>query len=189
MMQQRTVCKFSEDDHYCSALYRYARELALRYRGFTTFISPDDKNEIKCREPCCPISGVTRGKKVLVASDQVLQSVDHDFAAITLVPTVVMVHDLPPTIDQSWYRGQPYIYVKITATEPSSALRNSIEIENALIKKYATKKNIPPVVIIYTDRGPEHPTNFLSVKIAVIALQKLLNSDMIIALRTAPGHF
>ena len=101
MMQQRTVYKFSEDNHYCSALYRYARELTLRYRDFTTFISTDDKNEIKCREPCCPISGVTRGKKVLVASDQVLQSVDHDFAAITLVPTVVMIHDLPPTIDQS----------------------------------------------------------------------------------------
>ena len=117
-----------------------------------------------------------------------VQSADHDFAAITLVPTVVMIHDLPPKIDQSWYRGQPYIYVKITATEPSSALRNSVGIENALIKKYGTKEHIPPIVIIYTDGGPEHRTNFLSVEIAVIALQKSLNSDMIIALRTGLGH-
>ena len=52
------------------------------------------------------------------------------------------------------------------AIEPSS------EIENALIKKYGTKENIPPIVIIYTDGEPEHRTNFLSVKVAVIALQK-----------------
>ena len=136
----------------------------------------------------CPISAVTRGKKVLVAHDQVVQSVDQDFAAITLVPTVVMIHDFPPTIDQSWYRGHLYIYVKITATEPSSALRNSVEIENALIKKYGTKENIPPIAMIYSNGGPEHQTNFLSVKIPVIALQKLLTSDMIIALRTAPEH-
>ena len=118
MMQQRTVHKFSEDDHYCSTLYRYARELALWFRDFTTFISTDDKNKIKCGEPGCPISAVTCGKKVLVAHDQVVQSADHDCTAITLVPTVVMIHDLPP----SWYHGQPYIYVKIMATELSSAL-------------------------------------------------------------------
>ena len=105
MMQQRTVHKFSEDNHYCSTLYRCARELTLRYRDFTTFISTDNKNKIKCGEPGCPISAVTCGKKVLVAHDQTVQSTDHDFAAITLVPTVVMIHDLPPAIDQSWHRG------------------------------------------------------------------------------------
>ena len=30
ILEQRTKRKFSEDDHYCSALYRYVRELALR---------------------------------------------------------------------------------------------------------------------------------------------------------------
>ena len=48
MVQQRTLCKFFEDDHYCSALYKYARELAIRYTKFTSFISTDDKNKIKC---------------------------------------------------------------------------------------------------------------------------------------------
>ena len=72
MMQQITLRKFSEDNHYCSALYRYARELALQYRDFTTFISTDDKNKIKCGEPGCPISAVTHEKKVLVARDKVV---------------------------------------------------------------------------------------------------------------------
>ena len=118
-------------------------------------------------------------KKSTCGRDQVVQSADHDFAAITLVPTVVIIHDLPPTTDQSWYHGQLYIYVKITATEPLSPLQNSIEIENALINKYGTKENIPPIVIIYTDGEPEHRTNFLSVKIVVIALQKSLNYTLL----------
>ena len=46
---------------------------------------------------------------------------------------------------------------------------------------------VPPIIIIYTDGGPEHRTNFLSVKIAIISLQKSLNCDMVLALRTAPG--
>ena len=131
---------------------------------------------------------MTRGKKVLVAKDQIVQSANHDFASITLVPTVVMIHVLPSSIDQSWYCGKPYVYIKITATKPSSAIRNSVEIERALIKKFGTKENIPAIIIIYTDGGPEHCTYFLSVKIAIISLQKSLNSDMIIALRTAPGY-
>ena len=60
------------------------------------------------------------------------------------------IHDLPPTIDQSWYHGQPHIYVQIMATEPMS------EIENALIKKYGTKENIPPIVIIYILMGDQN---------------------------------
>ena len=89
MAQQRTVRKFSEDNHYCSALYNYSRELDIRYRNFTLFISTEDKNKIKCGESGCPILAVTRRKKVLVVKDQIVQT-DHDFASIMLVPTVVI---------------------------------------------------------------------------------------------------
>ena len=41
---------------------------------------------------------------------------------------------------------------------------------------------------MYTDGGPEHRTNFLSVKISIIALQKFLDLNQIIVARTAPGH-
>ena len=130
---------------------------------------------------------MTRRKKVLVVKDQIIQSADHDLACIALVPTVVMIHDLPSSVDQSWYHGKLYVYIKITTTECSSVVQNSLEIERALIKKFGTKENIHLIIIIYTDRGPEHRTNFLSVKITIILLQESLNSD-IIALRSAPGH-
>ena len=119
-------------------------------------------------------------QKVRVPKDQIFQSANHDFASIPLVPSVVMIHNLSSSVDQFWYRSKPYVYIKITATEPSSAIRNLIEIERALIKKFGTKENIP-IVIIYRDRGTEHYTNFLSVKIIIILFQKSLNSDMIIA--------
>ena len=79
-------------------------------------------------------------------------------------------------------------FPKITATDPSSALRNAKEIASVLIEKYGTKENVPPVLILYTDGGPEHRTMFLSIKIAMISLQKYLNLDQILAVRTAPGH-
>ena len=122
---------------------------------------------------------MTRRKKVLVAKDQIIQSADHDFACITLVPTVVMIHDLPSSVDQSWYRGKLYVYIKITTIERSSVVQNSLEIERAHIKKFGTNENIHLIIIIYTEGGPEHHTNFLSVKITIILLQESLNFDII----------
>ena len=77
--QQRTVRKFSEDDHYCSALYKYALKLAIKFRDFTSFISTGDKNKVKCGEPGCWIPAVTRGKRVLVARGTTVETADHNF--------------------------------------------------------------------------------------------------------------
>ena len=57
-----------------------------------------------------------------------------------------------------------------------------------LIKHHGSKEAVPPVSFLYTDKGLEHRTNFVIVKIAIIALQKFLNLDQIVVARTAPGH-
>ncbi len=41
---------------------------------------------------------------------------------------------------------------------------------------------------MYTDGGPDHRVNFLSVKLSLIALFIDLDLDMIVGLRTAPGN-
>jgi len=41
---------------------------------------------------------------------------------------------------------------------------------------------------MYTDGGPNHRVNYLSVKVALIALFRDLNLDVLIALRTAPSN-
>ena len=74
------------------------------------------------------------------------------------------------------------------ATDPLSALHNVMKVEDILTHCYQRKQNIPPIIIFYTDGSPEHRSNFQSVKIALDALQKSLNADMLVAIRTAPGH-
>ena len=124
----------------------------------------------------------------MVAIGQTFEVGDHDFSKISLTPTVILLNEIPEDINGSWYRGTPHILVKSTALKPSTALRNAREIANALVKKYGNINNVPPILVLYTDGGPEHRTNFLSVKIAAIALYKYLNLDMIVIARTAPGH-
>ena len=157
--------------------------MAVRF-GERVFISTDDKDEIKVGEPDCPISAVTRGRQVLDGLNQVVKSADYDFASMTLIPIVILVHDISDEVNKS--RGHAHIYMKISATEPS-ALRNAAEIENVVIQRYGRRGLMPPILIIYTDGGPEHRTTYLSVNIAMIALQKSLNLDVLLTGRTAPG--
>ena len=178
MVQQRNIRKFLPDDHYCAALYKYVRHLAVQLKEYSAFVSTDDKCKIKCGKPNFLIVAVTHGKQVLVARGTVCQAADHEMSCITLVRTVALTHDILDDVDKSWYRGIPHVYLKITATELSSALRNAVEIE----------ENIPPIILLSTDAGLKHRTTFLFVKIPMIALQKSLNADLLIAARTAPGH-
>lgn len=57
----------------------------------------------------------------------------------------------------------------MTAIDPSTAIDNAKEIMNALTNFYGSKENVPPVLMIYTDGGPEHRSMFLSVKLTVVA--------------------
>jgi hypothetical protein len=47
VVQKRMFRKFHPDEHYCAALFRYQRELAVKYRDLSTFICIDDKHRIK----------------------------------------------------------------------------------------------------------------------------------------------
>ena len=89
-----------------------------------------------------------------------------------MVPTVILLNEIIERHDGSWYCRKTIASLKITATDPSSALQNAKEIANALTEKYRTKENVLPVLVSYTDGGAEHMIAFLSVKGAMIALQK-----------------
>ena len=95
MVQQRNIRKYSEDDHYCNTLYKYASEMTIQFKEHTSFLSTDDKDKIKVGEPNCPIAGVTRRRKVLVAHGQVVQAADHDFSSIT----VVLMNEIPENVE------------------------------------------------------------------------------------------
>ena len=64
------------------------------------------------------------------------------------MPTVVLSHNIPSTVNESFYGGTLYVHLKIDTTELLSAIRNSEEIVDILIEKYESEENVPPVLTV-----------------------------------------
>ena len=188
MIQQRMARKAHDDVHYAGAVYKFARECAVSIRDLVSFICTDDKHKILVGEPGFPVVALLRGRRVLVGKNEVFQIADHDFSNLSLIPTVILINHISESVEDSRYRGEPNVLLKITVISPSSALSNAREVVDVLIAKYGSIEQIPPALIMYTDGGLEHRTTFLSIKIAIIALQKFLKLNHILVGRTAPGH-
>lgn len=47
-----------QDDHYCNALFKYAREIAIKFNEYSTFVNTNNKNKIKVEVQGCPTSAV-----------------------------------------------------------------------------------------------------------------------------------
>lgn len=148
------------------------------------FACIDDKHRIKVSEPNAPVAFAKRGRQVIVHSGTLLQSSDHDFTVFSIFPLVILLCDIPSEISGSWYHGEVTVMFKEEAFEPSSLLRHSAELANAISTQVETK----PVLLIYSDRGPDHRVNILSVKLALIALYHKLDLGYLCAMRTAPFH-
>ena len=88
-------------------------------------------------------------------------------ALVSIIPMVILLNDIPEQID--WYRGKQLVGLKITTIDPWTTIRSIKKNANALTNFYGSKENVPPVLVIYTDGGPEHRSMFLSVKLAVVA--------------------
>ena len=123
-----------DDDHYANAIYKYAWQYAIDIRELAYFICTD--------EPGFPLSVLPRVRRVLVGKNEVYQVGDHDFSTI-LIATVILLNTIPETVDGSLYQGKPMVSLKISPTDPSSALKNAKEIANVLIEQYGSKENIP----------------------------------------------
>ena len=184
MIQQRQFRKTHEDEHYASAIFRYLREFAVKHRDITTMVCLDDKHRIKVGEPGFPVAAAERGKRVLVKVGATFEVGDHDFTKFSLVPSVTLVNNIPSEISGSWYRGSVCFALKEGAFEPSSPARHTTELGSCLQQL----DRIMPVLVLYTDGGPDHRLTYLSVQIALIGLFRKLNLDYLCAARTAPCH-
>ena len=122
MIQQRQSCKQHPDQHYAAALFRYQREFALKFREHTAFVCLDDKHRIKIGEPGFPMAAAERGRRVLVSMTKSFQVGDHDFTKFSVIPSVVLVLDIPHSISESWYNGKVYVSIKDAVFQPSSSL-------------------------------------------------------------------
>ena len=105
MVQQRQWQKQHEDSHYAACLFHCEREYALLMKDHAIFVCIDDKHRIKVGKSDNPVSSAECGRKVVVHSGSSLQSSDHDFATFSIIPSVVLLCDIPSEISGSWYQG------------------------------------------------------------------------------------
>ena len=76
-----------------------------------------------------------------------------------IVPSVILINDIPDDISGSWYRGQVYVSLKDTAFEPSSPFRHACELYQVLQSVSFSKS----VLFLYSDGGPDHRLTYVSV--------------------------
>ena len=185
MVQARQLRKWHEDAHYCAALFRYLKGFSIKFRSYCQLIFMDDKHRCKVGEPGVPVAAVDREKKVVVStSGKQFAVADHDFTKFGIVPSVTMLCDIPQSLDESFYRGQVFVGLKDAVLEPSSPLRHCTELAKILSQESISS----PILLLYTDGGPDHNLTFLSVQLAIISLYISFDLDMIQAVRTAPYH-
>ena len=143
---------------------------------FTGYNQPESHKHRKCQ-------ATSLSRDVLLAHSQLLAG-DHDFTKFSVVPSVVLLTEIPEEFSGSWYSGQVFVMLKEGAFEPSSPARHSTELATIIEQRAANRH----VLFIYSDGGPDHRVTYLSVKVALIALFVKLNLDYLCAARTAPYH-
>ncbi len=109
---------------------------------------------------------------------------DHDFTKASVVPSVAMICSIPSDTTSSFYTGQVHVGIKDAIFESSSPLRHATELNRILTSIDDTH----PILMLYTDGGPDHRLTYISVQLTLIALFLLRNLDMLFAFRTPPYH-
>ena len=128
-VQRRQLRAFHADAHWCNALYRYLRELAIKNKNSCMFISCDDKAKVSFGEPGSAISSGVRGKRTIVPTTTTLGSLDHDVDHKgSTIPTVNMVCDIPGHISGTFYRGNVHVTFKEYVFQPSCSYRAILEL-------------------------------------------------------------
>src|SRR5581483_7136011 len=185
MVQTRQLRAFHPDVHYASALFRYEKEFAVKFRKITNLIFLDDKYRCKVGEPGFPVAAVERGKKVVVSKDTTFAVADHDFTKTGIIPSVAMICKIPESINGDFYAGKVHIGLKDPIFQPSSPLRHATELYKILLDERLIDM---PVLCLYTDGGPDHRCTYTHIQLSYICLFIALDLDYFVAVRTPPQH-
>ena len=63
LVQDRQFRKDHEDSHFAACIFRYQREMAVKFCKCSVFV---DKHRVKVGEPHYPVAAAERGKRVIV---------------------------------------------------------------------------------------------------------------------------
>jgi hypothetical protein len=125
---------------------------------------------IPITDPSVYCGAVPRQRRVVAAQDRTPSIGDHDFVRFQLTPSLHFLVDTPESgmqyEDVSFYHGTPTVILKNQLFEPSSAMRHAVEELNTI---EMLEHRVKEIMVKYTDGGPDHRTNFITVIIGDIA--------------------
>lgn len=186
-VQRRALRTVHQDNHYTASLFKYIKSFCVRYRMHAMLLSCDDKHSIQVGEPQHPVAALDRGRHVIGRGGIPIVSLDHDVTKAKITPSVTLVAEIPTSVSEGFYRGKVYVHVKDSIFSPSSPLVHCCELED-ILSASSPGGNIPPILALYTDGGPDHRTTYGSVQVALIGVFKRYDLDLLVACRTTPGQ-
>ena len=150
-VQSRQLRKSHPDTHYVSVILQHVKSLAVLYRDITQVVSVDDKCVVPVGEPDDPISTAVRShNRSMVLKASKLAALDHDFHVHGIIPSISFFVNIPESSKDSFFQGRPCVTLKDKVTQPSHALRHSVEISSI----YESLINeIQPIMILVSDVG------------------------------------
>ena len=80
--------------------------MTVTQKTHSVFACLDNKHEVPVGEPGYSVAAEERGKRVIVARDQLCLLAGHDFAWFSCVQSVTFFIDMPEEVSHSWYQGQ-----------------------------------------------------------------------------------
>ena len=113
MIQQCTTRKALNNVHYAGAVYKYPREYAVNICDLASFVCISNKHKILVGEPGFPVATLPLGHQVLVRKNEVSLVADLDFSNSSLIPTVTLINYISESVENSWYRGEPNMLLKL----------------------------------------------------------------------------
>jgi hypothetical protein len=202
-VQQRMLRATHPDSKYCATQYKYLKQFCVDHKDVCHLISVDDKAIIPVGEPNLPVStNVRRQHRSLVAENTQLLALDHDYHLAGVVPSILLNVIIPDNKEDSFHFGKLEVTVKDKIFQPSTANRHATETVKLLRRETALGGGADPerlddgehgfvdfavpILITYSDGGPDHNNTFLSVQLAAVAIFVALDLDMYICARCAP---
>ena len=186
-VQRRQLRITHKDDHYCNALFKYLRNMAVTLNADCHLFCCDDKAKIPIGAPDVEISTGVRGKKSLAPTTTTLAAADHDLhSSGSLTPSVSLRCAIPEDVNKSFYQGTVTTTINDSVLQSSSPMRHATSLVKQI--KDLTTDRRPGVLLLYTDGGTDHRNTLESVKCAAICVFKELDLDLYVAARCSPGN-
>ena len=191
-VQQRLLRAQHIDSEFGFHQYTLLKHFVVKWRDNCLMQCLDDKAIIPVGEPGKPTAATNRRHNagLVTSTGTGLLSLDHDYHLCGIIPSVCLQVDIPDEPRGSFYHGDVHITVKDKVFEASSPHRHAAETVK-IVRNFSSDDSIncsKPILVRYTDGGPDHRTTYSSVQLCAILEFVALDLDMFVAVRTAPNQ-